>query len=87
MDGNGKPILEGAKAMADPIVCRKIMKVMILPNDYDVAINFSQKEHHHKLDRDCYHININMLASKFIFSLSIDLLTSPFCVGEGIGGG
>lgn len=34
VDVKGKPILEGEKAIGDPVGYRKLMKVMIFPNNY-----------------------------------------------------
>lgn len=44
-DGKGEPILMGAKSMSDPDICKGLMWAMILPSDYDVAINISREDH------------------------------------------
>lgn len=64
VDKKGEPILEGAKAMYDLVVYRKLMKAMIILNDYDAAIYLSWEEHRHKLDRAPYHISF-LLDSRF----------------------
>lgn len=60
--------------MVDPIICGKIMKVMILPNYYDTAINLSQEHRCHKLDRACYHV-VFLIDSKLIYILNMIYLT------------
>lgn len=43
MDGKGEPILVGAKGMGDPVICKKLMRTMIHPIDYDTTINMSSE--------------------------------------------
>lgn len=57
IDGKGKPILESVKAVGDSVVCGKIMRATILPNDYDIAINMEWEEHCLKLDQAWYHVS------------------------------
>lgn len=51
VDGKGEAILEGAKAMSDPVVCEKLMRAIILDADYDAAINMSREDRRRKLNR------------------------------------
>lgn len=57
VDGKGEPILDSVKAIADLVVYGKIMKVMILPNDYNIAINMNREDCRRKLDRAHYSIS------------------------------
>lgn len=50
-------ILKVMKAFHDVPLCRKIIRVMILPKDYDAAVNMEEKERCLWLDRARYQLN------------------------------
>lgn len=53
-----EPILEGAKAIRDPTIYKKLLQAMILPLEYDVAINMRRKDHQHNLNCAHYHVSL-----------------------------
>lgn len=57
MDGKGKPIFERAKAMSSPAICKMLIRVMILPADYDVATTMSREDIQCKLNRARYQVS------------------------------
>lgn len=57
VDGKDEPILEGDKGKINPVVCKKLMRAMVLLADYNVAINMSKEDHRCKLSRVHYHIS------------------------------
>lgn len=69
----GRAYSHGAKAMSNLVVCERLIWAMILPADYDMAINMSQEDRQQKLNHARYRVSHALLLN-FLYFFKYKLL-------------